>query len=64
MLNGIINSRMFIGTAIRYIIRLRNKQQTVIVRVQNTHDHENQHYAHGEQVKIWFYMEDARLLLR
>lgn len=62
-MDGRVESRMFIGTSTRYIVHLKNRQ-TVVVRVQNNHEHESNNYTHSEQVKIWFYMEDVRLILK
>ncbi|MGB5685311.1 MAG: ABC transporter ATP-binding protein, partial [Candidatus Electrothrix sp.] len=60
-LNGVIESSMFIGTDIRCLIRLWNNE-SLVVRLQNTRQYPLTAYTTGEQVKVWYYADDMRLL--
>jgi spermidine/putrescine transport system ATP-binding protein len=62
LLNGEVESVFFIGISNVYSVILNN-EKNISVRVQNTLENETRKYSSGDQVTLWFYKEDIRLLI-
>ncbi|MCI5157529.1 MAG: ABC transporter ATP-binding protein [Candidatus Electrothrix sp. AUS1_2] len=62
LLNGTVEGVFFVGISTCYSVALRGGD-TVTVRVQNTLENEEKRYSSGDQVTVWFYMEDMRFLV-
>ncbi|XCN72997.1 MAG: ABC transporter ATP-binding protein [Candidatus Electrothrix aestuarii] len=62
LLNGIVQGVFFVGISTCYSIAL-GSGDVVIVRVQNTLENEERRYAIDDEVTVWCYMEDMRLLV-